>query len=126
MSITKEEYKNVGIHGNHAFSILAVYSFSPHHSSMDEWRYVLVRDPHSYSRYAEKTLNETKLGKLRSIHSADRSSGAFWISWASFSRYFTSITISRYDAGMYEARETGKFTRNASESLFNYHFELIE
>lgn len=122
----REEYDSVRIHRNHAFSILAAHSLNAHDFPKDEHRYILVRDPHSYSRYSEPTLNKQILGILRLKNPADRSSGSFWISLSSFLRYFSSISISRYDGDMYDVRQKGKFTRTASENLQNYQFQLSE
>ena len=124
--VSREEYETVRIHPNHAFSILAVHCFRSPAASVNQSRYVLVRDPHASSGYSEKTLNKEKLETLRSVHHADRSSGAFWIGWSSFLRYFSSVTISRYSGDMHESRETGKFTRSAAENLLSYYFELTQ
>lgn len=117
--VSQEEYDRVHIHRNHAFSILAA-----HYLSADKCRYILVRDPHSRSRYHESSLTMEKLEYLRSIREGNLSSGAFWISWSPFLRYFSQMIISRYRSDSYDARATGRFTRSSSASLSNYQFTL--
>lgn len=117
--VSREEYNHVHIHGNHAFSLLAAYAF-PNSSS----RYVLVRDPHSRSYYTEDSITESVLKQLRLINPAHRSTGAFWISWSRFLRYFSSITISNYNSAHFDIRESGKFTRSSTEDLTSYHLHV--
>lgn len=92
----------------------------------DSSRFVLVRDPHSRSNYTEKTITSTILAELRKINNTPRSSGAFWISWSLFLRYFTSITISNYNENHFELRYQGKFTRSSTEHLPTYSFHVPE
>ena len=117
--ISSEEYARVRIHGNHAFSVLAAHTLD-HHPSL----FVLVRDPHSHSSYTEESVTQHVLKQLHSINPAEHSTGAFWISWARFLRYFSSITISTYDSEHFDVREQGKFTSSSTQWIVSYRFHL--
>ncbi len=117
--VSAEEYASVHIHGNHAFSLLAA-----HELSIKPFRFVLIRDPHSHSRYAEDSITGNILKQLRAFKPADRSTGAFWISWPQFLRYFSSITISTYNSDHFDIRERGKFTRSSTDHVTSYRFHL--
>ena len=67
-------------------------------------RFVLVRDPHARSNYTDEFITSTVLDQLRLVNDTSRSSGAFWISWSKFLRFFTSITISTYNEDYYDIR----------------------
>ncbi len=117
--VSPEEYASVHINRNHAYSLLTAHTLSikPH-------RFLLVRDPHSHSRYAEDAVTETVLKQLRAFNSADRSTGAFWISWPRFLRYFSSITISTYSSDNFDIRERGRFTRSSTDHVTSYCFHV--
>ncbi|CAF4044824.1 unnamed protein product [Rotaria sp. Silwood2] len=70
--VSSEEYARVRIHNNHAFSVLAAHALSNGLS-----RFVLLRNPHSYSNYREESVTESVLRQLRSVNPAHRSTGAF-------------------------------------------------
>lgn len=117
--ITAEEYARVHIHRNHAFSLLAVATLTsePH-------RYVLIRDPHSYSEYSEDSITPQILEQLNQEKSANRSTGSFWISWSRFLRYFSSVTISTYKSDYFDIRECGKFTRSSTDYVTSYRIHV--
>ncbi|CAF0982540.1 unnamed protein product [Adineta ricciae] len=117
--ISRDEYARVHIHGNHAFSILAAHTLANSSS-----RFVLVRDPHSRSEYREDEVTEAVLKQLRAINPAQRSTGAFWISWSRFLRYFSSITISTYKSSDFDVREAGRFTQSPRDKVLSYRFHI--
>lgn len=117
--ITAEEYTRVHIHGNHAYSLLAVATLST-----DPHRFVLVRDPHSHSKYSEDSITPKILEELNKEKSAKRSTGSFWISWSMFIRYFSSVTISTYKSDYFDIRECGKFTRSATDPVTSYRIHV--
>lgn len=117
--ISSEEYTSVHIHRNHAFSILTACTLT-----IKPYRFVLVRDPHSHSNYAEDVITGTILQQLRAIKPTDRSSGAFWISWSKFLRYFSSITVSTYNSEHYDIRERSKFTQSATDYVTSYRIHV--
>ncbi|CAF4873840.1 unnamed protein product [Rotaria sp. Silwood1] len=117
--VNSEEYARVHIHNNHAFSVLAAHALNNESS-----RFVLVRDPHSYSNYRESSVTENVLKQLRLVNSANRSTGAFWISWPRFLRYFSSLTISTYNSDHFDIREQFKFTRSSTQPIMTYHFHV--
>ncbi|CAF4551610.1 unnamed protein product [Rotaria sp. Silwood2] len=119
--VSAEEYSLVGIQNNHAFSILAAYTFSDCSS-----RFVLVRDPHAHSNYTDKYVTSTILDRLRLINDTPRSSGAFWISWSIFLRYFSTITISTYNEDHFDIRHEGKFTCSSTQHIPSYRFHISE
>ena len=118
--VSSDEYARVHIHKNHAFSILAAHALGGASSA----RFVLVRDPHSHSEYQEDAVTESVLKRLRSVNPAKRSTGAFWISWPQFLRYFSSITISTYNSDHFDLREQYKFTRSSTENVMAYYFHV--
>ncbi|CAF1530269.1 unnamed protein product [Rotaria sp. Silwood1] len=117
--VSSEEYARVHIHKNHAFSILSAHEFGGSTA-----RFVLVRDPHSHSNYREDTVTESVLKQLRLVNPADHSTGAFWISWPRFLRYFSSITISTYNSDDFDIREQCKFTRSSTEYVMTYYLHV--
>ena len=119
--VTNEEYSRVRIHSNHAFSILAVHTLTNCST-----RFVLVRDPHARSNYTEEQVTPAVLAELRLINDTPRSSGAFWISWPTFLRFFSSITISNYNENHFNIRHQGQFTRSSSQEIPTYRFRLTE
>ncbi|CAF1007734.1 unnamed protein product [Rotaria sp. Silwood1] len=117
--VSSEEYARIHIHENHAFSILAAHAFAN-----DSTRFVLVRDPHSRSNYTEELVTESVLAQLRLVNAARRSTGAFWISWPRFLRYFSLITISTYNSDHFDIRQQGQFTQSATQCVATYHFHV--
>lgn len=117
--ITEAEYAQAKIASNHAFSILAAHTL-PNCSS----RFVLVRDPHAHSTYTDQCVTPVVLDQLRLINDTPRSSGAFWISWLAFLRFFASITISTYNEDHFDVRHEGQFTRSSTQDVPVYHFSL--
>lgn len=117
--INATEYASVHINNNHAFSILTACAIptAPH-------RFVLVRDPHSHSRYSEDAITKDVIKQLRALNSSDRSTGAFWISWDRFVRYFSSITISTYNSDYFDLREQGRFNRSATDNVTSYRIHV--
>lgn len=119
--VNADEYTKIGIHNNHAFSILAVCALNNHRS-----RYVLVRDPHARSHYGDPYLTSEMLHKLQVFNDTPRSSGAFWISWSNFLRYFLTITISTYNEKHLDVRYEGQFTHSSTQPIPTYRFHLTE
>ncbi|CAF4931148.1 unnamed protein product, partial [Rotaria sp. Silwood1] len=119
--VSESEYSLVGIHNNHAFSILAAYTISDCSS-----HFVLVRDPHAHSNYTDEYVTSTILDRLRLINDTPRSSGAFWISWPIFLRYFSTITISTYNEKYFDIRYEGKFTRSSTQYVPSHRFHILE
>lgn len=119
--ITAEEYADVRIQSNHAFSILAAHTL-PGTTS----RFVLVRDPHARVKYTEEQVTSTILAQLKFVNSTPRSSGAFWISWSRFLRFFASMTISNYNKDHYDIRHEGHFTCSATQPVLAYRFHLSQ
>lgn len=119
--ISASEYAQVRIHNNHAFSILATHALASCSS-----RFVLVRDPHARSNYTDKYVTPTVLDQLRLINDTPRSSGAFWISWSAFLRFFGSITISSYHEDHLDIRHEGKFSRSSTQYVPTYRFHVPE
>lgn len=117
--VSSEEYDRVSIRKDHAFSILAATALS---EGSD--RFVLVRDPHSYSNYREKSLTNVYLKQLQLVNPARRSTGAFWISWRRFLRYFSSITISNYNSDYYDIRKQYEFTQSSTENIMAYYIRV--
>jgi hypothetical protein len=117
--VSAEEYASVHINRNHAFSLLAATTLNT-----EPFRFVLVRDPHSHSRYAEDSVTGSVLQQLCAFKPTDRSTGAFWISWPRFLRYFSSITISTYNSDHFDIRERGKFTRSSTDYVTSYRFHV--
>jgi hypothetical protein len=124
--VSAEEYARVRIHSNHAFSVLAAHTLTSHKHADDSSRFVLVRDPHSRSSYTEDSVTDGIFKELRSINPAQRSTGAFWILWPQFLRYFSSLTISTYNSDNFDVREHGKFTRSSVENVISYRFHLSQ
>ena len=119
--VNDRKYSQVRIWNNHAFSILAAYAL-PSSSS----RFVLVRDPHARSTYTDRHVTPIVLDQLRLINNTPRSSGAFWISWPRFLRYFRSITISSYNEDHFDIRHEGQFTRSSTQPIPTYRFRVTE
>jgi hypothetical protein len=119
--ISAEEYARFHIQSNHAFSILAAHAL-PGCSSC----FVLVRDPHARSNYADQYVTSAVLHQLRLIDDTPRSSGAFWISWSRFLRFFASITISSYNEDHFDIRHEGQFTRSSTQYVPTYRFHVPE
>ncbi|CAF4015899.1 unnamed protein product [Rotaria sordida] len=117
--VSSEEYARVHIHNNHAFSVLTAHALGN-----ESLRFVLVRDPHSYSNYREESITESIRKQLRLINPADHATGAFWISWPRFLHYFSSITISTYNSDYFDIREQSKFTRSSIQPIMTYHFHV--
>jgi hypothetical protein len=119
--VSSREYSQVRIPNNHAFSILAAHTLSDCSS-----RFVLVRDPHARSDYTDKYVTPTVLDQLRLINDTPRSSGAFWIYWPTFLRFFVSITISTYNENHFDIRHEGQFTRSSTQYVPTYRFHVSE
>ena len=119
--VSSEEFAHVHIHQNHAFSILAAHTLKSVSS-----RFVLVRDPHSHSAYREELVTESVLKQLRLVNPAKLSTGAFWMSWPRFLRYFSSITISHYNSDHYDMRDEGQFTRSSTQEVTTYNLHVPE
>ncbi len=119
--VSAQEYSQVRIHNNHAFSILAAHALVNCSS-----RFVLVRDPHARSNYTDRHVTPVVLDELRLINDTPRSSGAFWISWPTFLRFFSSITISTYNEDHFDIRHEGKFTRSSTQHVPTYRFRVTE
>jgi hypothetical protein len=117
--ISLEEYIQNNIQNNHAFSVLAACSIS--YISME---FVLIRDPHARSNYKDELITTSILNKLNTMNRNSQSSGAFWISWPKFLRFFNSITISSYASDYYDIREVNRFTRISTQLIPTYHFHL--
>jgi hypothetical protein len=117
--VSSEEYARVHINKDHAFSILTAHALGGASA-----RFVLVRDPHSHSNYREEAVTDSVLKQLRLVNHANRSTGAFWISWPRFLRYFSSITISTYNSDHFDIREQYKFTRSSTEFVMAYYFHV--
>ncbi len=115
------EYSQVRIQNNHAFSILAAHVLSG-----CSFRFVLVRDPHARSNYTDKYVTPTVLDQLRLVNNTPRSSGAFWISWPTFLRFFASIIISTYNEDHFDIRHEGQFTRSSTQYVPTYRFHVSE
>jgi hypothetical protein len=115
---TKEHARN-NIPNNHAFSVLAACSVPS--ISM---QFVLIRDPHASSNYQEELMTPMIRNKLNSMNPNSQSSGAFWISWPKFLRFFNSITISSYASDYYDIREVNRFTRSSTQLIPTFHFHL--
>jgi hypothetical protein len=107
------------IQTNHAFSVLAACSIP--YISM---QFVLIRDPHARSNYHDELITPTIFNQLNAMNRNSRSSGAFWISWPKFLRFFNSITISSYASDYYDIREINRFTRSSTQLIPTYHFHL--
>ena len=120
-SMTDADYERIQISPDHAFSILAA-----HVESQRTQRFILIRDPHSHSRYTENALNPNILKELRAVHPDGRSTGAFWIVWPKFLRYFSSITISKYQSDLYDLRQPAKFTATPNELLTAFYLDFVE
>jgi hypothetical protein len=95
-----------------------------HKLSIKPHRFVLVRDPHSHSHYAENAITGEVLKQLRAFYPTDRSTGTFWISWPRFLRYFSSITISTYNSDNFDLRERGRFTESSTDYVTSYRFHV--
>jgi hypothetical protein len=117
--LSEDDYARVRINSNHAFSILSACV-----PSSDSLRFVCVRDPHARSTYTDEFITPEVLQQLRTIYPARRSSGAFWISWPIFLRYFCSLTISSYVSDHFDVREQGKFTRSSTEPIPTFYFDV--
>lgn len=118
-NMTADLYERVKINGNHAFSILAVHALGPIGS-----RFVLVRDPHARTNYRDDRVTNDVLTILRKIHPARRETGAFWIEWKTFLRYFARINISCDVNHAHEIRIPARFTRSATEMIPVLYFDL--
>lgn len=119
--VTEQEYSQVRIQNNHAFSILAAHALVSCSS-----RFILVRDPHARSNYTDRQVTPVILDQLRLINDTPRSSGAFWISWPIFLRFFSSITISTYNEDHFDIRHEGQFTRSSMQEVPTYRFRVTE
>ena len=86
--------------------------------------FVLIRDPHARSNYKDELITPFILRNLNTIDRNSQSSGAFWISWPKFLRFFNSITISSYASDYYDIREINRFTRSSTQLIPTYHFHL--
>jgi hypothetical protein len=86
--------------------------------------FVLIRDPHARSNYQDELMTSTIRNQLNSMHQNSQSSGAFWISWPKFLRFFNSITISSYSSDYYDIREVNRFTRTPTQLIPTFHFHL--
>jgi hypothetical protein len=119
LDISIEEYAQNNIPNNHAFSVLAADSIS--NISM---QFVLIRDPHARSNYHDELITPFIQRQLNTIDRNSQSSGAFWISWPKFLRFFNSITISSYASDYYDVREVNRFTRSSTQSIPTFQFHL--
>jgi hypothetical protein len=117
--VSKVEYDQQRIHGNHAFSVLGACSIS-----VIAMNFVLVRDPHARSNYVDELLTPSIHAELNSYWPLGRSSGAFWISWPKFLRFFGSITISTYASDYHDLRETASFPRSSTDPIPTFHFYI--
>ncbi|CAF1095120.1 unnamed protein product [Adineta steineri] len=118
-NVNRDEYAAVHINSNHAFSILAAHTLIN-----DTSRFILVRDPHSRSRYTEDLITKPILEQLRKVNPTHRSTGAFWISWPRFLHFFESITISTYNSNHFDIRQQGQFTQSSTEVIKSYFFDV--
>ena len=116
-----EEYHHVGIHANHAFSILFATTLN-----IGSSRFLLIRDPHGRTSYFDHLIEPTMRIQLRSLYDIRHSSGAFWIAWPNFLRFFDSITISTYVDTDFDIREQVEFTQSATQSVAAYYFHLLQ
>ena len=117
--VSPGEYTRIRLHGNHAFSVLAA-----HPIPSISMQFVLVRDPHARSNYHDELLTADVTHMLNSNYGKHVSSGAFWISWPKFLRFFNSIIISSYASDYYDVREVARFSRSSSQSISTFHFHL--
>jgi hypothetical protein len=88
--------------------------------------FVLIRDPHARSNYHDELMTSTIRNQLNSMNQNSQSSGAFWISWPKFLRFFNSITISSYASDYYDIREVNRFTRSSTQLIPTFHFHLSQ
>ena len=116
-----DEYDKNNIPNYHAFSVLAACSLS--HIAM---AFVLIRDPHARSNYHDELVDPTIRNQLNRMNQNSQSSGAFWISWPKFLRFFNSITISSYASDYYDIREVNRFTRSSTQSIPTFQFHLSQ
>jgi hypothetical protein len=119
--VSNEVYEQIRINPNHAFSILAAHALDN-----DSDRFVLIRDPHARSSYRDKHVTPEVLTQLRTIHKAHQSTGAFWIQWTKFLRYFSKLTISTYVSNHFDIREQAKFTRSPIDPISVFYFQVAE
>ena len=119
--VRSEEYHENNIPNNHAFSVLAACSLE--HIAMG---FVLIRDPHAHSYYQDELIDPTIQKQLNSMSRNSQSSGAFWISWPKFLRFFNSITISSYASDYYDIREVNRFTRSSTQPVPTFQFYLSQ
>ncbi|CAF3665498.1 unnamed protein product [Rotaria sp. Silwood1] len=117
--VSKDMYDQIRINSNHAFSILAT-----HATDKDSVRFVLVRDPHACSCYRDEYITPKVLTQLRTINNAHRSTGAFWIEWTKFLRFFSKLTISTYVNNYFDIREQAKFTRLPTDPITVFYFHV--
>ena len=115
------EYDRIGIHGNHAFSIVLVKSLEK-----DSVRLLLIGDPHGKTNYCDQLIESSKRKELNLLYNKSKSSGMFWISWWNFLRYFDSITISTYLNNHFDIRQVSQFTKSSRDSISSYYFYLKE
>lgn len=114
--MTEVDYKNVNIRNSHSFSMLAVRTLSNTRKS-----FVLLRDPHAETKYREEQITSDVLRQLNSTVPSPLPSGAFWISWPAFLRFFSSIIILACDDSDYDIRKVAKFTQSSTESIPTFH-----
>ena len=112
------QYADAGLHRNHAYSVQAVH----HLSEVD--RFVMLRDPHAKTKYKDNQIPAVTLGTLQKIYQDEISAGSFWISWLTFRRFFTTLTICSYRDDLFDARLEGKFTPHAAYFVQAYYFRL--
>lgn len=88
--------------------------------------FVLIRDPHAHSCYRDELMDPTIQRQLDQMSRNSQSSGAFWISWPKFLRFFNSITISTYASDYYDIREVNRFTRSSTQPVPTFQFHLSQ
>ena len=114
------EYQLAGLRPNHAFTVLAARALS-----VNDDRFLLVRDPHGTTNYSEDGITPAIRLSLRRIHDdMANESGTFWIAWFNFLRFFDSITISTYVDKHFDIREKAQFTQSPTESVPAYYFTV--
>jgi hypothetical protein len=117
--VSNDEYERIRINPNHAFSVLAAHALDN-----DSARFVLMRDPHARSCYKDAHVTPDVLARLRTVHNAHRSTGAFWIEWTKFLRFVSKLTISTYVADHFDVRQQAKFTRSPTDPVSVFYFHV--
>lgn len=116
-----DEYARIGLHVNHAFSIVLVKSLNK-----DVNRVLLLVDPHGKINYSDQLIDLSKVKEFDLLYKRKGSCGMFWISWWNFLRYFDSITISTYLNNHFDIREVSQFSKSSTDSISTYYFYLKE